>query len=200
MTAFAGRSTPAAAGEALDGGGGVAAAAGGQRHHQRAAQAERRQHQGGDERVAQGERAGRDDPERHDHLVGQEPEAQAGAVGQAPDGERPLAAPPLRHLLRELGERQAQPAGLAQRPEQREDAHHGEGDVLVEVAADRAERRAERGGGGDRAHGEEGDGDLLAVTAPAHVGGDGLDHGEASGAPGARDARDERRGRDADLR
>jgi hypothetical protein len=132
--------------------------------------------------------------------VGDQAQPEAGAVAEAPQGEGPLAAPPLGHLARHLRQRQPQPAGLAERAHQREGADGDERGVAVEQAPDRAEGGAERGGGEDRAHGEEGDGDTVAVTAPAHGGGDGLDHAEASGAPGAGDARQERRRRDADLR
>ena len=85
----------------------------GQRGAGDAADAEggQRQHGG---RGAGGGRGDGDDEERGDGLVGEDADAEAGAVAQRPHGQRQLVVPALRHLAARLRHRQADEPRLAQ--------------------------------------------------------------------------------------
>ena len=105
-----------ARGQAADGRGGVAAPHRRQDDHQRPAQAEGREAGGRDGRVAEGEGAGAGDEEGRDRQARQQAQAEAGAVGERPGGQRPLAAPALGHLAGRAGDRDAQQARARGRP------------------------------------------------------------------------------------
>ena len=142
---------------------------------------------GGGDRFPERERRGARDPEGRDRLEGEEAEAEAGPVAGAPQRKRQLVLPALRHLPTGLRERQAEDARLAERGEQGERRGRDQRGAGADQASNEAKRRSEHGRRDESCEREEGDCEPLTEAAPAHGGSEGLDHGEASGRPGARD-------------
>ena len=148
---------------------------------------------GGEERPAQRKGRGAGNPEGGNRLEGEEADAEPGAVARAPDRERQLVLPALGHLPARLGKRQRKDARFAECGEERErgGARSATGRVPMKLptspsaAPSAAEATSSR-------EGEEREGEALTGAAPAHGGSEGLDHGEASGRPGAGDSSEER--------
>jgi hypothetical protein len=105
--------------------------------------------------------------------------------------------PALGHLPAGLGKRQRKEARFAERGEECERGGGDQDGPRPDETAHEPQRGAERCRGDDGREGEEREGEAVTGAAPTHGGSEGLDHGEASGRPGARDSGEERRRRES---
>ncbi len=136
-----------ARGQAAHGGGRVGVAHGRQDHHEGPPDAERHQAGRRHQRVADRQGAGAGDEEGRDRQAREQAHAEAGAVGERPDGQGPVPAPALGHLPARAGHRAGDEPDLARGGDQREGGHDGEGDRAVERRAGEAEQGAQGGRG-----------------------------------------------------
>ena len=125
---------------------------------------------GGDERPPQSEGRSAGDPECRDRLEGEEADAEPGAVPGAPERQRELVLPPLRHLPAGLWYRQAQDPCLTKEREERERGRADQSGPRPDEASDEPENRPERCGREDRREGKEGNCEALTGRLPHTAG------------------------------
>jgi hypothetical protein len=107
--------------------------------------------------------------------------------------------PPLRYLKSDLRQWESDQSELLQRCEDREDGCADDHRACIHQPTEQAEQCAHERGRGERREREGREGEAVPVAAPAHGGGDRLDHRESSGGPGTRHPGEERRRADSGL-